>query len=221
LFGPVSLLRYCYKQSTRSGIFFYNRTPDQRFDWSSAMDLHRIDASLRHFLRQTARKLGDLPARSSHSKIATVDGSRTVLGSENLEELELLSESLHIDTEMIRDGEISIRKEVIVETQVIHVPVKREELVIERRSADGKSVELLHGQNQLRIPISKERVIIKKEPVISEVVTIRRRTIGETKKISEMVRHEDLRIDGEGGVNIVGEHRKQANRLQKNEPYAG
>ncbi|PYY00150.1 MAG: hypothetical protein DMG63_06935, partial [Acidobacteria bacterium] len=35
-------------------------------------------------------------------------------------------------------------------------------------------------QSELRIPVSKERVIIRKEAVISEIVKVRRRKIGES-----------------------------------------
>jgi hypothetical protein len=74
------------------------------------MDLHSIDASVRNFFRQTARKSGDLLLHCNEGNVATVKGSTSLLGSEDLEELELLSESLHIDKETIRDGEISIRR---------------------------------------------------------------------------------------------------------------
>lgn len=134
-----------------------------------------------------------------------------LLGSEEIAELELLSESLQIDKEKIVDGELSIRKETITELQTIQVPVTREELVIERRSADGRhTTEVFAGQQQLRIPISKERVLVKKEAVVSEVAKITRRKIGQTKHISSDVRHEELRITGEGHVHVTGEKDKAA-----------
>ncbi|PYY04947.1 MAG: hypothetical protein DMG64_04060 [Acidobacteria bacterium] len=40
-------------------------------------------------------------------------------------------------------------------------------------------------QSELRIPVSKERVIIRKEAVISEIVKVRRRKIGESQRISQ------------------------------------
>jgi len=46
--------------------------------------------------------------------------------------------------------------------------------------------------------------------VISEVVKIRRRTIGETKRISKTVRHEELRVDHEGNAHIVGDDKEAA-----------
>jgi uncharacterized protein (TIGR02271 family) len=174
------------------------------------MDVRNIDASAQRFFRRTAHKLGNLFRPEGRDSIATVEGSTSLLGADELHELELLGECLHIDKQMISDGEISIRKEVITETQVLYVPVKREELVVERRSMDGKSVEILRGQQQLRIPISKEQVIIRKEPVIAEVVKIHRRQIGESKRISATVKHEELRAESEGDVRISEDGTKAA-----------
>ncbi|MFL6437840.1 MAG: YsnF/AvaK domain-containing protein [Terriglobales bacterium] len=97
-----------------------------------------------------------LSQRNSDANVHTFDGSGSVLQAEDIAELEFISESLHIDKEKIAYGELSIRKEVITELQTIQVPVTREELVIERRSSDGRCTsEVLWGKT-LRIPISKE-----------------------------------------------------------------
>ena len=134
-----------------------------------------------------------------------------MLQAEGIAELELLSESLQIDKQKIVDGELSIRKEVVTELQTIQVPVTREELVIERRSADGRCTsEVLRGQQQIRIPMSKERVIVSKTPMISEVAKISRRKIVETKSISSPVRHEELRITSEGDAPIVDDRTEAA-----------
>src|SRR5437868_1283978 len=167
-----------------------------------AMNLSTIDATIGHNLQSFLRTL---TSRLFHrgDSISRVDGSAAVVDSEDLQELELLGESLIIDKEKLIEGEITIRKEVITEMQMIQVPVTREELVIERRSADGSCQEISRGQQQLRIPISKERVVVSKEPVLNEVVKIRRRTIGENKVVSTNVRREELRVTREGKVRDV------------------
>jgi uncharacterized protein (TIGR02271 family) len=171
-------------------------------------ELRRIESWTTTASRKLWHKLTN---RSLEPNVDTFDGSASVLDAEDIAELELLSESLHIDKEKIADGELSIRKEVITELQTIQVPVTREELVIERRTADGRSTsEVLIGQKQLRIPISRERVIVKKEPVISEVARISRRKIVETKYISSPVRHEELRVIREGDAHIAGDQENAA-----------
>src|SRR5436305_11038881 len=160
----------------------------------------------------TAEKLWHkLTRENSEANVDTFDGSSAVLDTEDIAELELLSESLQVDKQKIVVGELSIRKEVITELQTIQVPVTREELVIERRSEDGRcTAEVLRGQQQIRISISKERVIVKKEPVISEIAKISRRKIVETKYVSSPVRHEELRISREGDAHIMDDKPKAA-----------
>jgi uncharacterized protein (TIGR02271 family) len=165
----------------------------------------RIRSELNTFRHKIER------GNSRDHRIENHAGPTSVLQSDELAELELLSESLRIDKEKIVDGEISIRKEVITELQTIRVPVTREELVIERRSADGRcTTEVLAGQHQLRIPISKERVLVSKEHVISEVARISRRKIREIKRVSGNVRHEELRVSGEDVARFSGKEDEAA-----------
>lgn len=179
------------------------------------MDLTNLKSEAKHLGRHIEEQWRDLrealTQHSFHDRVIQSHGLASVLHSDELAELELLSESLHIDKEKIVDGELSIRKEIITELQTIQVPVTREELVIERRSADGRhTTEVLAGQQQLRIPISKERVLVKKEAVVSEVARITRQHIRETKRISANVRHDELRVTGEAHVENAGKKDKAA-----------
>ena|SRR2546421_12179553 len=118
------------------------------------MNIERVKAALREMLLRigafftTLRdKLSENLGHASAGNLSTIADSAIVLGDQQLHELELLGESLHIDKERVLEGEISIRKEVITETQVIRVPVTREELVIERKNANGSSrIDVLRGQ---------------------------------------------------------------------------
>jgi len=179
------------------------------------MDLTNLRSEAKRFGMRIGDHWRDLretfAQHSSRDQMIQSHGPASVLHSEEIAELELLSESLHIDKEKILDGELSIRKEIITEVQIVQVPVTREELVIERRSADGRHTsEVLAGQQQLRIPISKERVLVKKEAVVSEVAKITRRKLRETKRISVDVRHDELRVSGEGHMDKSGEKDKAA-----------
>jgi uncharacterized protein (TIGR02271 family) len=185
-------------------------------EWESFMDLTGFRSEARRLGKCIGSECRDLWQSLAHGSSAdhalkSNENQASVLGYDEVAELELLSESLQIDKEKIVDGELSIRKEVITELQTIQVPVAREELVVERLSADGRhTTEVFAGRRQLRIPISKERVVVKKENVVSEVAKISRRQIRETKRVSGNVRHEELRISGEGPAPGAGEKDKAA-----------
>src|SRR5205814_4982668 len=104
----------------------------------------------------------------------------------------------------IERGEIVVHKEVVTETQLIEVPVRREELVIERRSPDGRVCDepLFGGKKELRIPLWEERAVVQKQPVVRQIVTVAKRRITETKDITDAVRHEELRVERQGDVEV-------------------
>ena len=48
---------------------------------------------------------------------------------------------------------------------------------------------------------SKKQVRIEKQPVVTEEVKVSKRPVEETKKVSDKVRRERLRVEPEGGVS--------------------
>jgi uncharacterized protein (TIGR02271 family) len=113
--------------------------------------------------------------------------------------MELLGEALRVFKDKLERGEVTVRKELVTETQLIEVPVTREELVIER-ACDGKRrrVHLLRGEKQIRIPLWEERVRIERRPVVREVVTVGKRQIESVEEVSSDLQREQLHVSTEG-----------------------
>ncbi|GAC1575552.1 MAG: hypothetical protein NVS3B7_08040 [Candidatus Elarobacter sp.] len=123
--------------------------------------------------------------------------------------LALREERLSIDTMRVPLGEVAIGKDVVEHRQNVDVPVVREELFIERRSASEATLaqdagEISAGET-IRIPLMREQVMVTKRPVVtSEVVVGKREVIG-TQHVSETTREERLRVDDPTGrVNSEG-----------------
>ncbi|HCP75939.1 MAG TPA: hypothetical protein DIU08_15040, partial [Ktedonobacter sp.] len=96
-------------------------------------------------------------------------------------------------------GQVGIRKEVVTEQQSIDVPVSREEVVIERRPASGQPSDTPIGEGETyRIPVREEQVTIDKQPVVREEVSLGKRQIQDTQRVSDSVQHEEARIEREG-----------------------
>jgi uncharacterized protein (TIGR02271 family) len=168
----------------------------------------RVAEMLRTFGRKFVNlfRRRDYDVRDHHAT-----SRQSVLSSEYVDELELVSDALQIDKETVADGEISIRKERISEIQVLHVPVTREELVIVRRTGNGLlRKDVLRGQREVRIPISSERVTVRKEPVVTDVVKIGRRKLEEVKTVAADLRREELEIGTDGKVKLDDEGSKAA-----------
>jgi uncharacterized protein (TIGR02271 family) len=125
----------------------------------------------------------------------SIESKARTLGVESAAEIELVAEALHIDKKRIAEGEVVVRKEVITEIQTIQVPVQREEIVIERKDAQGHTVELLRGVTSLRIPVAHEEVVVTKEPHVAEKLRIMKRTVEHVETVETDLRREDIKID--------------------------
>ena len=165
--------------------------------------LHTFEAivsTLKHWFEPVSSRLWHREHDREH--IRTVPGSTVVSDIDQQQVVDLFGESIRVDKERLEQGELLIRKEVITETQMIAVPVTREELVVERRSRDGRTLEVLRGKQSIRIPVSEERVIISKQTVLNEQVIVSRRRIDEKKVVSVPVKHEEVSVRREGHAPV-------------------
>ena len=130
--------------------------------------------------------------------------SPNTVTSENADRLQLHEEQLEVEKERVQVGEVRLRKEVVTEQRNVEVPVTREEVVIERHAAAGD--ELAEGAigegEEVRIPLMEEEVRVEKTPVVREEVSIRKRQVQDTERVSETVRREEARIEGQGDARI-------------------
>lgn len=127
--------------------------------------------------------------------------------------LQLREERLLIDKHRVGSGEARIRKEVVSEQQTIDVPVFREELFIRRRpvseDAAATTTPIGEGGEEIRIPLSEERVDVQKRTVVTEQVEIGKRRVKGTEHVYDTVRREELRVDDDGFHATNGDPEKQ------------
>ena len=121
------------------------------------------------------------------------------------EVIDLKKEKLNIDKQEVQTGQVNVKKVVKEETQTIEVPVKKEEIVIERRPAgdrevrDGETIGTgnLKDGEEIHIPIKEEKVNVSKSTVVGDEVVIKKDTRVEDETVSETVRHEEVVVEGD------------------------
>ncbi|MEK4947286.1 YsnF/AvaK domain-containing protein [Carnobacterium sp. FSL W8-0810] len=135
---------------------------------------------------------------------STVDPTLT----DNEEKLQLKEERLDVGTTEVQTGEVNVSKTVNEENQTIDVPVKHEEVTIERHPVtdeaptDG-SLDL--EAETINIPVTEEQIDVNKRAVVTDEVTINKETKEEVKEVSDTVRKEDLDVQTHGDVTVEGE----------------
>ncbi|NFG95277.1 YsnF/AvaK domain-containing protein [Clostridium sporogenes] len=118
--------------------------------------------------------------------------------------MQLREEQMKISNSKIQTGEVSIHKEVLTEEKNITVPVKREELVIEKTVCDPQFHDKSESHTEtIRIPIKEERIDIHKQPVDLEDVSVSKDQYEEVKHITETLKKEVPHISINGDAKIV------------------
>jgi uncharacterized protein (TIGR02271 family) len=130
--------------------------------------------------------------------------SPTTATSESADRLRLMEEQLEVEKKRVQVGEVLLRKEVVTEQRNVEVPVTREEVVIERHAATGEepAEDAIGEGEEVRIPLMEEEVRVEKTPIVREEVSIRKRQVQDTERVSETVRREEARIEGRGDARI-------------------
>jgi uncharacterized protein (TIGR02271 family) len=150
-----------------------------------------------------SKYLGDVdPSISSTSD----NDNANYVGEENkagLDESEsarfpLAEEKLNVSKRDVTYKEATLIKEPIIETKTVEVPLTYEELIVERRpptEATTSQHQLkppVNTREEIKIPLKREEVEVKKEPYVKEEVVLKKKRVTEKKTITEEVKGEKL-----------------------------
>ncbi len=160
-----------------------------------------------------ARNEGDIGQDAATFQYPTASTRTTESGRQKIQ---LLGEVLRVHKERFAQGEVRLRKEVVTGQQNIEVPVTREELVIERHpGSEATPAGQIGTDSEIRIPLTEEHVDVEKLPTVREEVEVGKRSVEETQQVSDQVRHEELRVEKDGKVDVKGEIAESATRKRK------
>ena len=152
-----------------------------------------------------SKYLGDIPPPISSvgDNIKNRENNAKQEGSESTR-VPLVEEKLNVSKKEVTYKEATLVKEPLTETKTVEVPTIHEELIVERRpptEATTSQSELkppVTTREEIKIPLKKEEVEVKKEPYVKEEVVIKKKRIEESKTITEDVKSEKLVDDGTG-----------------------
>ena len=121
-------------------------------------------------------------------------------------------EVLDVDKHTEVAGQARVRKEVHTDTAHVEVPVKKEELVVERTDLHGKKAGPITGGNEEeRITLREEEVDVDKKTVAKEAVAVGKRTVTGTEEVDANLKEEEIVVEGaeeSGGGTATATRRK-------------
>jgi uncharacterized protein (TIGR02271 family) len=160
-----------------------------------------VDAPSR---RDEARQILRSSGAELDSAAATMTGSGRTATGDDQQRLQLREEELRAQKERVQAGEVRLHKEVVKEKKTIDVPVTREEVVVERHPVTGReaSDREIGEDEEIRIPVMEEEVRVEKTPVVKEEVSLKKRTVAETRKVSDTVKREEAHVEETGDAHV-------------------
>ena len=149
----------------------------------------RID---RAYESDLTRQLGEAYTGERHFEHPRYRGSAMDTEEARVERAE---EELAVGTREREAGEVDVRKRVETERVREPVKVKHEEVEVERRPASGRGRPEQMGDEEVRIPVREEEVVVAKEPRVKEEVVVRKREVEDTEMVEADVRRERVEVD--------------------------
>jgi uncharacterized protein (TIGR02271 family) len=144
--------------------------------------------------------------QSVDSSSSTTTTAQGMLTDTQEQRMRLREEQLQIDKQMVRKGEVRLRKEVVTEQKTIDVPVLHEEVYIEHHPGSGQISDTPIGENEIiSIPVSGEQITVSKQIKTTGEVSIHKRRFQEMQQVTDSVRREEARIEREGDVRVQGD----------------
>ena len=108
-------------------------------------------------------------------------------------------EELRVGTREREAGSVNVRKRVRTEREQVRVPRRREEVHVERVPVEGRErvSEDEIGDDEIRVPVIEEEIVVEKRPVVKEELRIRKDVVEDEEIVEEDVRKEEVEIDDE------------------------
>lgn len=106
-------------------------------------------------------------------------------------------------TSATQTGQVRLRKVVRTETETVEVPVRKEEIVVERTNLkDGEVVENYdfdssEAQADVTVTAHEERPVVSTETVATERVSVGKEVHTDTERVSADVRKEEIVVEGD------------------------
>jgi uncharacterized protein (TIGR02271 family) len=98
-------------------------------------------------------------------------------------------------------GAVKVRKRVRTDRERLAVPKKREEVSVERvpvneegRRREASEAGIVDEDDEIRIPIVEEEVVVEKRPVVKEEIRLRKDVVEEAEVVEADVRKEEVDV---------------------------
>ena len=106
-------------------------------------------------------------------------------------------EELRAGTREREAGRLNVRKRVRTDREQVRVPVKHEEVNVERVPVNEEGTGAEIGDDEVSVPVVEEEVVTEKRAVVKEELKIRKDVVEDEEVVEEDIRKEEVDVDDE------------------------
>ena len=92
-------------------------------------------------------------------------------------------------------GRMNVRKRVRTDREQVRVPIKREEVNVERVPVNEERTGAEIGEDEVSMPVVEEEAVVGKQSVIKEEIRVRKDVVEDEEVVEEDVRKEEVDVD--------------------------
>ena len=152
-----------------------------------ALPVYSRDLILSEYEATLRQRLGTRPPEEAR---------RGTTASDDAERLTLSEEELHVGKREVPAGEVRVEKHVDVEHVRESVPVRHDEVIVERHPATpGMAAEPRIGGEEIHVPVHREELVVGKRVVPKEEIVVRTRETIDTETVEADLRRERVEVD--------------------------
>jgi len=156
----------------------------------------------------TATSAGQPSVAATPAPVASTDAGQ--LGADGSTRIRTHEEELEGRAVPQQTGEVVVTKEIVEDTQTVQVPVRREEVHVERQpvtDATADPTAFQSASEAIRVPVMEEQVEVRKVVRPVEEVVVSKEVVEGTQAVSGTVRREQVHVD-EDGADLLTEQQQ-------------
>jgi uncharacterized protein (TIGR02271 family) len=173
---------------------------EDRDDWYLSVDKDQIESM----------NWTNTPTNSAWgSEWSTGDYSGDTTNAEGRTRLRRYEEDVDVSKVQREAGEVVVNKRVVEDTKTVEVPVRREEVHVERRPIDdreGVTADAFSNEafteDSVRVPVMAEDVEVRKVTRPVEEIELTKTAVDESRNVDTTVRREEFDVDDSTDTRI-------------------
>jgi len=128
-------------------------------------------------------------------------------------------EELTVGKQREQIGDVHLRKDVVREQQTVSVPLRHEEVTVERVPVSGQvdaaaARDALKG-GDIEVPVMGEQAVMGKKVVETEEVRLHKQAVTQDQTVSDTVRREEVTVDADPENMLKGDVTPRSRKPQR------